>query len=94
MGGACAVIVRPRSIPKIDRKGLTNGKVTRRGIGWIMVKDHSEMIKDLVDSPRYSGFSKWEQDFLTRVDEQVDLGNFLSEKQRSKIADIHNKHFG
>ena len=56
--------------------------------------DPEEMLQDLLESPRLYSFSKWEQDFLASIQEEVDVGNFLTDKQKNKVNDIHNKYFG
>lgn len=52
-----------------------------------------EMISDLTESYRYdSEFSKWEQDFLQSIRDRAE--STLSNKQISKLFDIHGKYFG
>jgi hypothetical protein len=55
--------------------------------------DVEEKLETLIESPRFSAFSKWERDFLLSVHEEVDVGNFLTDKQKEKINDIYSKYF-
>ncbi len=50
-----------------------------------------EMIEDLIESPRFDMFSKWEQGFLDSINEQ----NYpLTTNQIKKLFDIYEKYFG
>ena len=50
-------------------------------------------VKDIQESPRLSTLSKWEQDFIESIENQIEEGAELSIKQFNKLTDIHDKLF-
>jgi hypothetical protein len=51
------------------------------------------MISDLTEAVEENPgqFSKWERDFIESVEENND-GGHLSERQREKLEELHDKH--
>lgn len=55
--------------------------------------DHAVQLFDLLESPRLHTFTKWEQDFIGSIEEIVEDGAALTDKQAEKLDDIHRKYF-
>lgn len=57
-------------------------------------KGQYDQVIDLVESPRFGTFTKWEQDFLIDIYYNCDLDYPISEKQKNCIENIYKKYFG